>query len=333
MRKRSGCASTSVEDRISAPAEGAVDEVRRCVEGLATPDALASIRRDPYWPKWNSPWWQMTLLWEMGEGARIPQSIAEAMTTALDEHYLHFFPLRPEDAPGADLWRHGLCHCMVGTICQVLSAAGIDVHARLPWIREWFPRYQLADGGWNCDETAYLRPTPRSSFLSTLPVLEALLILPDRTNDEDRMLDRGARYLVSRQLHRSISKDGVADPSWLALTFPRFYFYDVLRGLAFVRRWAALRGASLPEDATRGAIEAVRAHVRQGKVVVGQRAWTDAREEPGRERGGASTFELLDRVSVIGEPNPWLTRQWAQVDSRFAAATEISGGSGDPGLS
>lgn len=286
-----------------------MDEVRRCVEGLATPDALASIRRDPYWPKWDSPWWQMTLLWEMGEGARIPRPFAEVMTTAIDEHYLHFFPLRPEDAPGVDTRRHGLCHCMVGTMWQVLLAAGIDVHARLPWIREWFARYQISDGGWNCDETAYLRPTPRSSFLSTVPVLEALLLVSDRTAEEERMLDRGADYLVSRRLHRSISRHRVADPDWLVLTFPRFYFYDVLRGLAFLRRWAALRGASLPEDVTREAAAAVRAQVRDGAVVVGHRAWTNAREEPGREKGTATTFELLERVSVIGEPNPWLTRQ------------------------
>jgi len=296
-----------------------MDEVRRCVEGLASPDALASIRRDPYWPKWNSPWWHMTLLWEMGEGARIPRSIAEAMTTALDEHYLHFFVLRPEDAPGVDVWRHGLCHCMVGTIYQVLSSAGVDVYARLPWIREWFARYQIADGGWNCDEGAYLRPTPRSSFLSTLPVLEALLLISDRTAEEEQMLDRGAHYLISRRLHQSISKATVADPSWLVPTFPRFYFYDVLRGLAFVRRWAALRDASLPEDAMREAIAAVRAHVREGTVVVGRHAWTDAREVPGREKGGATTFELLERVSRIGESNPWLTRQWSQVVSASPA--------------
>jgi hypothetical protein len=287
-----------------------MDEVRRCVDRLATPEALASIRRDPYWPKWDSPWWHMTLLWEMGEGARIPRPVAEAMAQALDNHYLHFFVLRPEDAPGVDTWRHGLCHCMVGTMCQVLSAAGIDVHARLPWIREWFGRYQIADGGWNCDEGAYLRPTPRSSFLSTLPVLEALLLVSDRTAEEESMLDRGAQYLLSRHLHRSISKQQVADPNWLVLTFPRFYFYDVLRGLAFVRRWAALRETSLPEDATREASAAVRAHMRDGTVVPGHRAWTDARLEPGQPKGGASTFELLERVSAIGEPNPWLTRQW-----------------------
>jgi hypothetical protein len=196
-------------------------------------------------------------------------------------------------------------------MCQVLVAAGVDPYARLPWVREWFARYQIADGGWNCDEGAYLRPTPRSSFLSTLPVLEALLLVPDRTRDEDVMLDRGARYLLSRALCRSLSKGTLADPSWLVPTFPRFYFYDVVRGLSFVRRWAALRGVSVPADAPREAMAAVEAYVRDGKVVVGQRAWTDARAEPGQPKGNASTFALLERVSVIGEASPWLTRQWA----------------------
>jgi hypothetical protein len=274
--------------------------ISRCAEGLATPAALASIARDPYWPKWNSPWWQMTLLWELGEAARIPRLTADAMSHALEHHYLHFFPLRAEDAPGVDTARHGLCHCGVGTMVQVLVAAGIDAVARHAWIREWFLRYQLPDGGWNCDETAYLRATPRSSLLSTLPVLEALLLVRDRTPDEDRMLDRGAQYLIARRLCWSLSKDALADANWLVPTFPRFYFCDVLRGLAFVRRWGALRGVT---------IAAAPIGASDGGVATGRRAWEVERAEPGTHRR-ASTFELLERVSVVGERNPWLTRPW-----------------------
>ena len=38
---------------------------------------------------------------------------------------------------------------------QVLAASGIDVERALPWIKPWFVRYQMADGGLNCDEAAY----------------------------------------------------------------------------------------------------------------------------------------------------------------------------------
>jgi hypothetical protein len=39
--------------------------VQQSVDYLASCKALESIEADPYWPKWDSPWWQMLLLHEM----------------------------------------------------------------------------------------------------------------------------------------------------------------------------------------------------------------------------------------------------------------------------
>src|SRR6185369_16599912 len=122
-------------------------------------------------------------------------------------------------------------HCQLGCVFQVLVACGVDVDARLPWIRPWFLRYQLPDGGLNCDEEAYTKATPRSSIVSTLPPLEAILLGTKRafTPGEEKFLDRGARYLLDRRLWRSVSKGGaVIDESWRRVAFPRFYFYDLL---------------------------------------------------------------------------------------------------------
>ena len=68
-----------------------------------------------------------------------------------------------------------LGYALLGAVAGgVLGAAGVDRDRVFPWMRPWFPQYQLADGGLNCDERVYTRETPRSSFLSTLPPLEAV---------------------------------------------------------------------------------------------------------------------------------------------------------------
>ncbi|MBI3297569.1 MAG: hypothetical protein HYZ75_05365 [Elusimicrobia bacterium] len=283
---------------------------------LASPEARAAITRDPYWPKWDSPWWRMTLLWELGEAARIPSAIAGALTEAVDRHYLRVFPFSEgELPPGKSLQRDVACHCALGTVWQVLAACGIDVDARLPWVRPWFLRYRLLDGGWNCDEAAYLKPTPRSSVVSTVPVLEALLGLRSRTAEEEAALDAGASYLLERRLFRSLSKGGaVIDPVWLRLTFPRFYEYDVLRGLAFVSAWSRLRGREAPDMAE--ATAAIRAHETPEGLASARRAWEGVKTlrpaaDATWERGDAAPFALLAEVGRPGVAEPALTRSWA----------------------
>jgi hypothetical protein len=53
---------------------------------------------------------------------------------------------------------------------------------------------------------------------------------------------RGEEYLLQRQLFRRKSTGEVIDPSWLRFSFPTWYFYDVLRGLDY------LRGAEVEPD-------------------------------------------------------------------------------------
>jgi hypothetical protein len=221
--------------------------LRETIDHLASDAGIAAIAADPYWPKWNGPWWRMTLLWEMGLAEIIPERAVRAMVTGLNEHYLRYFPVAENDLPpGKDVYRHSACHCMIGTIFQVLHACGVRVDDEIPWLREWIMKYQLADGGWNCDNGV----TRCSSFVSTLPPAEAILNCTDRpfTPEEKNCLDRTAAYLLERRLAHSRSKNSLIDPEWLIPCFPRFYWYDVLRGLIFLTRWAVKTGAVLPAD-------------------------------------------------------------------------------------
>jgi hypothetical protein len=309
------------------PSEEAVRESLHYLDSRA---AIEAIEADPYWPKWESPWWRVALLVELGRAADVPRSAVGALLRAMRTHYLTTFPFRAEDVPaGKSAQRHVPCHCQLGTAYRMLAACGVAVDAELPWIRPWFLRYQLPDGGLNCDEAAYLRAAPRSSVVSTLPPLEALLYAAPRplSPEEERFLDRGAAYLLDRRLFRSLSKGGAPiDESWREPCFPRFYDYDILRGLAFVLAWAEARARPIARAAVGEALEILAARAAApGGLTPGRRAWgglaaRTIRRDPDGEwrRGEAATFPLLEEASRPGAPSPPLAREWA--DARAALA-------------
>src|SRR5262245_27332308 len=132
-------------------------ELRDSLRYLNSDEALQSLAADAHWPKWHSPWWHMLLLHEMGDTKRIPEPVIRAHIAALGRFPLKIFPIHPEDWPaGLDPFRGCPCHCQLGNVYQVLTAWGVDVDKELPWIRPWFLRYQMADGGLNCKNDAYL---------------------------------------------------------------------------------------------------------------------------------------------------------------------------------
>lgn len=301
--------------------------IEASVAYLGTPEALTSIARDPYWPKWDSPWWHMTLLWELGLAARIPKAAAGAMARSIDERYPKFFPKTLEELPpGADPHRDIACHCALGTMFQVLTACGLDVDRELPWVRPWFLEYQLPDGGLNCDEAAYTKPVPKSSPLSTLPPLEAVLFCTPRplTPKEWAFLDRGAEYLMAHRVVRAASGAGrVIDEAWLKLTFPRFYHYDLLRGLRFLAAWSKARGTTVPGSAVRESRDALALRFPDGALRVERAAWSQERTLTVTPEGvwgkadRAPDFPLLREAGAVGAPAPRLAAHWAEVQEAF----------------
>jgi hypothetical protein len=290
---------------------------------LSSAKAKESLAHDPYYPKWNSPWWHMTLLFELDRADAIPREAAESMLAAIEAKYLKFFPTVREPLPaGRDPYRDAPCHCALGNVYQALVAAGLDVDARAPWIRAWFLRYQLPDGGLNCDDKAYAKGTA-SSVQSTLPALEAVLSV-DRefTPAEEEFLDRGAEYLIQRRLVRRRSDGKVMDESFLKIGFPRFYDYDFLRGLSFLAAWSRARGKLVPPESVEEHLSALSARFPDGKIRVekaGLIAERSLRRSPdGAWAGGeASSFPLLDSARRVGEVSEVLTRRWSEVRAAF----------------
>jgi hypothetical protein len=93
---------------------------------------------------------------------------------------------------------------------------------------------QLKDGGWNCEAPK----SRRSSFHTTICVLEGLLEY-ERAGRKSPAVTRARRkaekYLLERRMFRSLRTGEVIDKHWLRFSFPTFWYYDVLRGLDYLR--------------------------------------------------------------------------------------------------
>jgi len=260
----------------------------------------------------------MLLLHELGLTERIPHRVVSAMVDSLAAMPLKIFPIHAEEwPPDADRRLASNCHCAIGCIDQLLAAKGVDVDHALPWFAPWYTRYQMADGGYNCDESAYLVTDEcPSSMVGTVAPFEALLRRPPSDT-----CDRAAAFLIERQLVRGSStrhnaSERKSAESWGALCFPRFYFYDVLRGASALIHWASAHGRSLPERAIAPVIQGLVAQHPDGIVRLGRAAFegkaTFAQEDGTWSRRPAFEGSLLTRVSRPGTASPALTRRWAE---------------------
>ncbi len=312
------------------------NDLTEVTKDLASEHSLQSIHRDPYWPKWDSPWWKMVLLMEMGETSRIPAETARLMLREIDSQYLHFFPLVEAELPeGCDPYMDIICHCALGTMVKLFTKLGIDVNREWDWVFPWFERYQLPDGGYNCDEAVYTKDTPRSSFLSTLPMLEALLeygqsemgvLAPSQL----KVLEKGVEYILKRKLFRSVSKDmAVISQSWLEPVFPRFYDYDILRGLSFLTEWAVWTKSPLSLENIGEAVDILSKRCgSDGLFIPGSRDFTAEGTREPKDDGKwefvkkAGMFPLLETVSSKEVSSYFLTMEWNRNKSKIEKLKE-----------
>jgi hypothetical protein len=305
-------------------------EIADSLAYLASDAAQRSLEADSYWPKWHSPWWHMLLLHEMGETHRIPEPAIRQFAAKLGAMRLKIFPIHAHDMTAdADPHRDSACHCQLGNAYRVLNAWGIDVESEVPWIKPWFYKYQMEDGGLNCDDAAYrVAEECPSSMVGTISAFEAVLDQrrPWSTGDE-AFLSRGAAFLMERRLTQGSTtahnaEERTAAQNWPTLCFPRFYHYDTLRGLAALARWAERTGNTLPPETFTDTARDLHTRFPDGRLCIGRRVFEGARtltQLPNGKwdatRHPATTFPLLDAVSAIGSVSPYLSAQWAKTKS------------------
>jgi hypothetical protein len=126
--------------------------------------------------------------------------------------------------------------CINGQVAAVGAYFGQDVGGLIARLLS----QQLPDGGWNCEA---LNGSPRSSFNTTICVLEALLAFECAVGGSHKIVEarlRGQEYLLERRLFRRqstgevISRDRKGGSDWTRFAFPTWWHYDVLRGLEYL---------------------------------------------------------------------------------------------------
>jgi hypothetical protein len=191
----------------------------------------------------------------------------------------------PVETPWADnrFFEGEVEPCINGNVVATGSYFGVDM---APLVERLLGE-QLPDGGWNCEVE---NGATVSSFGTTINVLEGLL-------EHERAIGgsaevraarrRGEEYMLERRLFRRKSTGEVIDRSWLEFSFPHWYFYDVLRGLDY------LRDADVRDERIAEAIE----------VVEGKRD-PDGRWPLENVHDGETHFEMEDGE---GQPSRWNT--------------------------
>ena len=309
-------------------------DLESCIENsinyLNSEAAIQSIERDAYWPKWDSPWWHMSVLFEMGHANLIPRRVVDKIIHQMNAQYLRFFPIYEDEVvQEIDPYTKIPCHCQLGNMYQILRTIKSDIDTHIPWIRPWFIKYQLPDGGLNCEDEAY-RHSKKSSIASSLPVFEAMMLCAEQSElseEETLFLDQAAKYVIDHHLIYKTSGE-MMDPDFIMLQFPRFYSYDVLRGLTFLVRWKAYRRSNTADAVIIEGFDLLQDKLSkeehpQLRVERSDLSKTRTRNHisDGEWHYGAPAdyFPLLKEVNTVGKVSPFLTREYDLAKARFDA--------------
>lgn len=218
-----------------------LDELREVIE---SEKALQMIERDVYWPKWDSPWWYMLLLEETSRLSEIPVPVFKELLTCADRQYLKIFPVRPEETGAVNSQTEVMCFCFYGGLMKLASKLGFNVFAHMPWAKEWVHRYQLPDGGYNCDETVYAN-SGKSSIVSTTVMLEGMIEYTRFSQQPEIFaanMQKSVSYLLKHQMYLSSQGQVIEGTAWDKVIFPRFYEFDFTRALEAVFDFLLLTG-------------------------------------------------------------------------------------------
>ncbi len=310
-----------------------MDAVSQSISYLESEATQKAFSLDGYWPKWDGPWWHMLLLHEMELTHMIPKTAVTAFVGALHRIPLKIFPIYPSDMPpGTDPFRGSPCHCQIGTVYQVLAKYGVNVDSELPWMRAWMLNYQMADGGYTCDNDAYLvKEEIPSSMVGLISIFEALLQYSPRgwTADERRVLDKGAQFLIDRKLTLGSAteynkNERESAKTWADLAFPRFYYYDILRGLNALTLWAEKTQTPLPKSSIVDALSVMKNKFPDNNVKPGRKPFENKNtlytddDDKWAGRRPSKSHPLLEEVSEIGKTSSYLSKQWINVQQRVS---------------
>jgi hypothetical protein len=147
------------------------------------------------------------------------------------------------------------------------------------------------------------------------------------SEEENLFLDQAANYVIEHHLIYKTTGE-MMDPDFIKLQFPRFYSYDVLRGLTFLVRWKAYRKSNIADEVIKEGFDLLQEKLSkeeqpQLRVERSDLSKTRTRNlmSDGEWHYGepADFFPLLKEVNTVGMVSPFLTREYDLAKARFDA--------------
>lgn len=219
------------------------DEDGRWDGGVYRPGWVDEER--PFFDAWTATHFTLCLLRELGADPADPQ-VRRALTLVRDK-----VRWEANDAP---YFEGEVEPCINGL--ALANAGWADEDGR--GIVDRLLKDQLPDGGWNCWAEYGAKV---SSFHSTICALDGLLAW-ERAGGSSAVVSearrRGESYLLERRLFRRRTDGRVIDPRFTMLSFPTWWYYDILRALDHMRLASLLDGTP-PDPRCTEAIELLRA--------------------------------------------------------------------------
>src|SRR5215211_2898940 len=220
-----------LRDLTDAPDEAvAAERAKVATEGwgaqlLARQEVNGHWGGDPDNPEWTC---LLSLLWLRDMGID-PSSTEARRAVGLirDNVTWHWWDNKP-------FFEGEVEPCINGRVVSVGAYFGQQAHSK--GLVDRLLGEQMDDGGWNCEQE---NGSTRGSFHTTICVLEGLLEYEQAAGGSPALTaarERGQEYLLERRMLQRLSTGELIDPTWTQFSFPSGYYYDVLRGLEYLRR-------------------------------------------------------------------------------------------------
>jgi hypothetical protein len=184
--------------------------------------ALPPERKGTLFPQWTSTTWSLKQLQNFGID---PVSEEARHAVGLVRDHCRW------EHEGEPYFAGEVEPCINGRTVALGAYFGQDVHG----IVDRLLGEQMSDGGWNCEQE---NGSTRGSFHSTIEVLDGLLEFERATGGAPEVKTarlRGQEFLLERRMLRRVSTGEVIDPAWTQFSYPTGWYYDVLRGLDYLR--------------------------------------------------------------------------------------------------
>jgi hypothetical protein len=210
-------------------------QARIAVEGWGA-QFLAARRPEGHWgrgfyqPKWTSTHYTLLDLKHLGIAPNHPQ-IRASIGQILAQHKEADGGVNP-----AKTSRTGEV-CISGMVLNYAAYFGMPVES-LQSVVDFLIGVQMPDGGFNCESNVH--GAVHSSLHSTISVLEGIHEYLShgytyRAAELDAIAQRAQEFVLQHRLFRSDRTGAIINPSFLMLSYPSRWFYDILRALDYFR--------------------------------------------------------------------------------------------------